>query len=195
MAIRRDVQCPGEEVSLDQYVCRTPGRLASTFGKEKPSEQYHGGTIFVDHYSAYIHLVNQVSLRIGETIVSKCAFERFAARHGAPIKQYHGDNHPFSAQEFLDELELCEQDITYSGVGAHFQNGVAERALQTVTSWARAMMMQQLLQWPEQFDPALWPFALEHAVFIWNNMPRHRSGLTPLELFTGMKQPQNSAIL
>jgi hypothetical protein len=57
------------------------------------------------------------------------------------------------------------------------------------------MMMHQLLHWPEQFDPALWPFALKHAVFIWNNMLRHRSGLTPLELFTGMKQPQNSAIL
>jgi hypothetical protein len=140
-------------------------------------------------------VVNQVSLRIGETIVGKRAFERFAACHGALIKQYRGDNHPFSAQEFLDELELCEQDITYSGVGAHFQNGVAERALQTVTSWARAMMMHQLLHWPEQFDPALWPFALEHAVFLWNNMPRHQSGLTPLELFTGMKQPQNGAIL
>jgi hypothetical protein len=172
MTIRRDVQRPGEEVSLDQYVCRTPGRLASTFGKEKPSEQYHGGTIFVDHYLAYIHLVNQVSLRIGETIIGKRAFERFAARHGALIKQYRGDNHPFSTQEFLDELELCEQDITYRGVGAHFQNGVAEQALQTVTSWARAMMMHQLLHWPEQFDPALWPFALEHAVFIWNNTCR-----------------------
>ena len=57
------------------------------------------------------------------------------------------------------------------------------------------MMMHQLLHWPEQFDPALWPFALEHAVFIWNNMPQRRSGLTPLELFTGMKQPTNGAIL
>ena len=45
------------------------------------------------------------------------------------------------------------------------------------------------------FDPALWPFALEHAVHIWINMPKEHGGLTPSELFAGIKQPQNDAIL
>jgi len=85
--------------------------------------------------------------------------------------------------------------MDFSGVGAHFQNGVAERAIQTVTTWARAMMMHQLQHWPDEFDEALWPFAMDHAVHLWNNIPRHRSGLSPIELFTGLKQPQNDTIL
>ena len=51
MAIRRDAMRPGEESSGDQYVCRSKGRLASTFGKENDAMRYHGGTIFLDHYS------------------------------------------------------------------------------------------------------------------------------------------------
>ena len=47
MAIRRNNLQPGECVSIDQYVCRTPGRLAHTFGKEDHSIRYTGGTIFV----------------------------------------------------------------------------------------------------------------------------------------------------
>lgn len=33
MAIRREAMEPGAEISGDQYVCQTPGRLASTFGR------------------------------------------------------------------------------------------------------------------------------------------------------------------
>jgi len=57
------------------------------------------------------------------------------------------------------------------------------------------MMLHQLIHWPAQFDASLWPFALEHAVHLWNNMPKERGGLTPAELFAGIKQPQNDAIL
>ena len=85
--------------------------------------------------------------------------------------------------------------MSYCRVGAHHQNGVAERGLQTITRWALAMMMHQLVHWPEYFDPALWPFALDHAVHIWNNLPKERGGLTPNELFAGIKEPQNDAIL
>jgi hypothetical protein len=35
-------------VSIDQYVCKQPGHLPNTYGKEKAHEQYQGGTIYVD---------------------------------------------------------------------------------------------------------------------------------------------------
>ena len=41
----------------------------------------------------------------------------------------------------------------------------------------------------------LWPFALEHAVTLWNHMPRNRSGLAPIELFTKTKSPHHDVIL
>ena len=74
-------------------------------------------------------------------------------------------------------------------------NGVAERAQQTIFQWARAMMMHQLLHWPAQLDARLWPFALEHAVHIWNHLPRERGGLSPIELFTSQKTTSSDPTL
>jgi hypothetical protein len=39
---------PGDVVHLDNYMSGFPGRLPTTFGKEKPKKKYTGGTIFVD---------------------------------------------------------------------------------------------------------------------------------------------------
>ena len=75
MAIRRDADKPGSHISTDQWVSQTPGRLPNTFGKERMENRYSGGTIFYDHYSAFIFLHCQVSLPIGKTIKGKHAFE------------------------------------------------------------------------------------------------------------------------
>ena len=61
--------------------------------------------------------------------------------------------------------------MTYSGVGAHGQNGVAERAIQTIVHSARTMMLHMDILWPDQFDMRLWPFVMEHAVYLWNHLP------------------------
>ena len=189
MAIRRDAMRPGQEISGDQYICRTPGRLAHTKGKENVALRYHGGTIFVDHYSGFIHIGNQVSLRAGETLQTKRAFDRFASEHGVKLQHFRLDNHPFGAREFREDLDDFGQTISFSGVGAHHQNGVAERAQSTVMSWTRSQLLHQLLHWPEGYSDDLWPFALENAVYVWNHLPDRTSGLSPLEKFTGKKIP------
>ena len=137
---------------------------------------------------------NQVTLSASETIQSKHAFERFARLHGVTIKQCRVDNQPFDSVLFKEDIALQEQALDFSGVGAHFQNGVAERAVQTVSTWARAMMMHQAQHWPKAFSEDSWPF-VDQAIYLWNNFPRQRSGLTPLEIFTGTKQPSNGALL
>ena len=53
--------------------------------------RYHGGTIFVDHYSGFTFIGNQVSLGIGETLKTKRAFERFAAEHGVKLQHFSFD--------------------------------------------------------------------------------------------------------
>ena len=184
MAIRRNNLQPGECVSIDQYVCRTPGRLAHTFGKEDESTRYTGGTIFVDHATGFTFTRHQISLRIGETLQAKHEFEAFMGQFGIKVQAYRADNHPFGKPTFIRDCEIQDQTLTFSGVGAHFQNGVAERALQTNTNWARAMMMHQLIHWPEQFNPELWPFALEHATHVWNSTPKQGSPFAPWELLT-----------
>jgi hypothetical protein len=185
MRIRAGDLQPGDCVSVDQYVSSVPGRLPNTMGKEPSKLKYHGGTIFVDHASSFIFLVNQSSLRVGETLQSKIAFERFAQTCGHRIKSFRADNMPFASKEFKADLITKGQEITFSGVGAHHQNGVAERAIQTVTQWARSMLLHQALHWPDQTRLDLWPFALEHAVYLWNHLPSRDSLLAPMELFSG----------
>ena len=57
---------------------------------------------------------------------------------------------------------------------------------QTISSWARTMLLHATIHWPEQQHLNLWPYAFEHAVFLWNNLPGRTSGVAPLELFTGV---------
>ena len=92
---------PGDCVSLDQYQSSIPGRLEHTYGKEKKEERYTGGTIFVDHASGLMYLQHQVSLRVGETLKAKHAFEQMARDFSVSIKTYHADNMPFGNGEFV----------------------------------------------------------------------------------------------
>ena len=87
MAIRRDAMCPGAGISIDQYHSN-PGCLPFTYGKEKTEMKYNSGSIFIDHYSAFIHLNHQVSLQTGETLKAKHEFECFAALHGVKLQRF-----------------------------------------------------------------------------------------------------------
>jgi hypothetical protein len=190
MILKRDTTEPGDCVSMDQYVSTVLGRLPNTKGKEKKDEKFNGGTIFVDHATGYVYLTYQVSLRAGETINAKTSFERFAMQHGIQVKRYRADNHPFKSLEFQKSLDSTRQTITFSGVGAKHQNGIAERTIQTISTWARAMLLHSVLHWPDAANLELWPFALvAHAVYLWNHIPRKDIRKSPFELFTKSVMP------
>jgi hypothetical protein len=189
MAIRQGDLQPGDCISIDQYISALPGRLPHTKGKESKDERYNGGTMFVDHASGLLYLQHQVALTAGETLRAKKKFEQFADQYGIRIKRYRADNVPFGSAAFLQNLKDNGQEIDFSGTGAHHQNGVAERSLQTVTRWARSMLLHAVIMWPDRADLTLWPFAMEHAIYIWNNLPRHDHRNAPLELFTHTQFP------
>jgi hypothetical protein len=55
------------------------------------------------------------------------------------IKSYHADNHPFTANNFVNDLEFqIKQYLKRSRRPS--SKWVAERSLQTVFSWTRTMM-------------------------------------------------------
>ena len=49
---------PGDFVSMDQFVSRTPGRLPTGYGREAVHNRCHGGTIFNDAASGIIFVEN-----------------------------------------------------------------------------------------------------------------------------------------
>jgi hypothetical protein len=186
--LKSNVLKPGQLVSTDQFVSQVRGRLPHTKGKESESEQYSGGTVFVDHASGFIFLANQVSLGASETLRAKHLFEREARNNGINISGYRGDNGVYRSAEFRKDLAIKGQSMDYSGVGAHHQNGIAERAIRTITESARAMLLHAALHWPDEVNMQLWPFAIEYAVYLWNRVPKYPNGIAPIEIFYSVKQ-------
>ena len=142
----------------------------------------------MDHASSLIHVEHQVTLGAMDTLAAKRSFERMALGNGVAVRNYHGDNgSAFTSREFNRHILDMEQGFTFSGVGAHHQNGVAERAIRTVVTRARVMMLHAALRWPAMTDASLWPMALSHSVHLWNITPKEESGLAPLEIFASSK--------
>ena len=153
-------------------------------GREKECDRHKGGTLFADLASGKFYIHHQVSLNAEETLVGKACFEREAALPGVKIRSCHTDNGIFTAQSFMDEIRTQEQNITFSGVGAHRQNGVAERAIGTTFMQARTQLLHSQLRWTEQTPISLWPMSTQHASQLNNTVPGMQSGLTPDEIFS-----------
>eukprot|EP00956_Cyclotella_meneghiniana_P015029 scaffold22790_cov42-Cyclotella_meneghiniana.AAC.1 len=189
-ALSRDQYCTGDFVSLDQYIVKTPGRLPTGYGKESYTNMFHGGTIFRDAASKYIHVQNQVSLGAGETVNAKMAFEEWLWEQArVTVKHYHSDNGVFDSTLFREACEEENQKQSFSGVGAQHQNAEAERAIQTIMYMARTFMIHAALHWGSDGsdDLSLWSFAVDHAAWLYNRIPQQKSGITPLELVTNIK--------
>ncbi len=61
-AITRNQYNVGDFVSMDQLICKTPGRLLTRYRRESQDCRFQGGNIFNDAASGPIWVKNQVSL-------------------------------------------------------------------------------------------------------------------------------------
>jgi hypothetical protein len=59
-----------------------------------------------------------------------------AKQENIKVKKYHLDNGIFALTAFKNHCESQKQEFSFSGIGAHYQNGVAERNIKTVAQWA-----------------------------------------------------------
>ena len=65
----------------------------------------------------------------------------------------------------MGELLKKQQNIRFSGAGASHQNGAAERAIKTVVTMARTMLMHTELRCPEDtFSTDIWSVAMDYSV-------------------------------
>ena len=190
--LRQENLLPGQCVSVDHFVCSTKGRLFTSRGKTSALERmYCGGCLFCDHASNYVHVENQTSLSSHDTLRAKEIFELMCRDHGILPQKYMSDNAKcFTAKSFSEHLNHYHQINSFAGAGAHHHNGHAERSIRTIMSIARTMMLHAAIHWPELADPTLWPMAVTHAVFLWNHVPMLSTGLSPSDIFTKSRWPQ-----
>ena len=191
MTLKQSHVYPGSLVFADQYESSVPGRRYESFGRENNLDKFKGGTLFYDAMPTLIFINHQTSSCTGDTLASKHKFEAFADLCAVDILGYRADNYIFNTERFIKDCEDLRQSIDFCGVGAHHRNA-AERAIQQVVSWARIMVIDAAIHWPDEIDLNLWPMALDHAVYVWNHLPKQGVGLSPMELFTGVRKDRTT---
>lgn len=151
---------------------------------------YTCGTIYVDHASGFVFVGHQRTTSAEETIRSKMIVEQSAKDAGFSIKEYHSDDGIFSSKEFKQHCTSQGQKQSFSGVGAKFQNAVAENGIKTVSNMARANMIHAQLHWPGRAFINFWPLAMVYATWVYNRLPLG-DGPSPEEVWTKIKCPES----
>ena len=183
--VKKDKLLPGQCVAVDHFTCSSKGRLFTSAGKTAPSSMYCGAALFTDMATGLMHAEFQTTFDTAQTLHATHRFEAKMRDMGIHVQSYRADNgSAFTSAQFQADLARKSQDMTRSGRGVHSQNGVAERAIQTVTSIARTMMIHSAIHWPAVADSSLWPMALQHAIYLHNRFPLKGVGHSPYELAT-----------
>jgi GAG-pre-integrase domain len=117
---------PGQQVSVDHFICSTKGRLLTSKGKTAEKEMYTGGCLFIDHASNYVHVEFQQYLTTHQTLKAKERFELACRGVGVVPASFLMDNgKSFTAAEFQEKLTAFEQIVRFAGVGAHHHDDAA----------------------------------------------------------------------
>ena len=115
-------------MSVDQLKSSTLGLIAQLKGTPT-IDRYRTATIYVDHYSRHSFIYLHCRLTSEETLKGKQAYERYCSARGVTVRHYHADNGRFADNAFIGDVAQEGQTITYCGVNAHWQNGIAEKRI------------------------------------------------------------------
>ena len=181
---------PGDCISVDQMQSTTAGFIGQLKGRLS-RKRYQTETVFTDHFSRHTYIHLQQTLSSADTISAKHVFEAFANKHGVAVTHYHADNGRFADNMFMNDVASQQQTISFCGVNAHFQNGIAEKKIKDMTELARKQLLHAKNKWPKAIHVALWPYALRNGAHIYNNLPNSKHGLFLLEAFSNSKISPN----
>jgi hypothetical protein len=181
---------PGACVSVDQLESPDTGLIAQLKGIPTTA-RYKCATVFVDHFSnlTFIHL--QKTTNANKTVEAKHAFERYAKTHGVTVSHYHADNGRFAETKWLADLLAqppgLEQTMSFCGVNAHFQNGVAEKRVRDLQDGTRTQILHAKIRWKNAITTNLWPYALRNSAETKNSTLRTGKTISPVEIFTNSR--------
>ena len=138
---------PGQVILVNQLELTMPGFVAQLKGLLM-TQRYHYATIFVDQFSKLSLVFLQKKLMSAETVLAKQAFECFARDLGVKILHYHADNGRLADNGFIKACKGNNQGLSYCGINAHFQNGMAEKWIRDLQEQVRTMLLFTIHKWP-----------------------------------------------
>jgi hypothetical protein len=115
------------------------------------------------------------------------AFEHFVKQHGICLLHYQCDNGQFADNAFKNSCSAKWQKLTFFMVNAHFQNGIAEKAIRDLRESAWKQLLHVCQCWPAAIHLALWPYALRSTVHLHNTLPVLEDGTSRLEHFSSIR--------
>ena len=121
---------------MDHFTVTEHGHLYTSMGKTTSDLMYAGGCIFVDHATGDVHVEHMLNFTTTETLQAKPRYKKCMAGMGVTVQAYQAGNSIFATRTFVNNIESGLQNIKFSGVGAHHQNGIAEHAIQSILSKA-----------------------------------------------------------
>ena len=182
----KSITQPGDLIHMDQCIVTTPGRPMTLSGKNN-RDKITCFTIYVDQVSHRIHIHFQSSTDAKQTLQGKHRLEKYGHKFNVNLKHFRADNGVFKSKDIMFDIEKQNQDISFCGVNAHHQNGVAERHIRTVVERGRTNFIHAATKWPKALPTDLWTFAVNYSVHQWNHTPRPDLGfMTPTEKFQGI---------
>jgi hypothetical protein len=96
---------------------------------------------------------------------------------------------------FQEACEAQQQKRTFCGMNAHFQNGIAQRAIHDLAESTQKQLLHARQRWPQAVRTALWLYALRHTAHLNNVLPTLPEGQSKLELFSSIKVGYNMRFL
>jgi hypothetical protein len=171
-SITADDQRPGSNTSIDHVgASNIPGYTGQHKGR--PTLKKHKSfMLFVDHKTQLVYQSFQESKTASEACRSKCDYEKFEQRYNITVDSYHADNGAFRSATFQKSIDKENQKLNFSGVNAHWQNGLVERSNGTLCAAARLMINNAISKWDKTITSELWPFSIQQAAAIYNTTKR-----------------------
>jgi hypothetical protein len=137
----------------------------------------------VDYASSYVYVEHKFGFSVVEISRAKQSYDIMFLENGVFAQDYLTDRGAFKDNKFVKHIHDTHQLLRCCGTHAHHQNGVAERAIQTIINMASSMILHVSMHWKNGIDATLWPRAVTYYAALYNNTPTN--GVCPAEVFTG----------
>jgi hypothetical protein len=108
-----------------------------------------------------------------ETIRVNQSYERTCLDNGVFVQDYLTENGAFKANNFAKYIHETHHLLRLCGTNANHQNGIAERAIRTISNMTRSMILHASMHWKDGIDATLWSQAVTYDAHVYNNTPEN----------------------
>ena len=152
---------------LDFYIPEWQIKLKGQIGQ--PNIQY--ASVWIKQKNRLVH-TQLHRFKTGPALVdTKYQFESRLIKHNIVVNDYRADNRIFRDKIFQDAIDLQNQNVDFTGVNAHHQNGSAEFNIGTLQDMTRKSLIHAISRW-SKVAINYWSFAILYNTKIVKVIPR-----------------------